>query len=114
MTTSTQTKYDLPLHETNIFYCCQPTDLCRSNQYRQTWHEPRCPCVLLLDVSGSMAEIVGESGQRLGYTVQQDGKTYDAVSGGVTRIALLNQGLKTYQSELVNDPLAAQRVARPA
>ena len=35
--------------------------------------EPRCPCVLLLDVSGSMAEIVGNAGQDLGYTVQQDG-----------------------------------------
>src|SRR6185369_11290395 len=40
----------------------------------------------------------------------QDGKTYDAVTGGITRIELLNQGLRTYQSELVNDSLAAQRV----
>jgi hypothetical protein len=34
--------------------------------------EPRCPCVLLLDVSGSMAEIVANAGQDLGYTIQQD------------------------------------------
>lgn len=45
--------------------------------------EPRCPCVLLLDVSGSMA------GQAM---VQ------------------LNAGLETYQTELLSDPLASQRV----
>ena len=48
--------------------------------------EPRCPCVLLLDVSGSMAEVIADAGTDLGYTVQQDGQTYRAVSGGVTRI----------------------------
>ncbi|MFO0852689.1 MAG: VWA domain-containing protein [Gemmataceae bacterium] len=72
--------------------------------------EPRCPCVLLLDVSGSMGEIVADSGRDLGYTIQQDGQTYRAVSGGVSRIDLLNEGLITYQSELTADPLAAQRV----
>src|SRR5436305_6769725 len=72
--------------------------------------EPRCPCVLLLDVSGSMAEVVTNSGKDLGYTVQQDGQTYRAVSGGVTRIDLLNEGLRTYHAELMGDTLAAQRV----
>ena len=72
--------------------------------------EPRCPCVLLLDVSGSMAEIVGEAGQDLGYTVQQDGQTYRAVSGGVTRIDKVNEGLRAYQTDLMGDSLAAQRV----
>ncbi|HEX4607247.1 MAG TPA: VWA domain-containing protein [Urbifossiella sp.] len=72
--------------------------------------EPRCPCVLLIDVSGSMAEIVGESGRDLGYTVQQDGQTYRAVSGGVTRIDLVNEGLRVYQTDVTTDPLAAQRV----
>jgi uncharacterized protein YegL len=45
--------------------------------------EPRCPCVLLLDVSGSMA---GEP------------------------IAQLNAGLQAYHADLLSDPLAAQRV----
>ena len=35
--------------------------------------EPRVPCVLLLDTSGSMAEIVGESGKSTGRTFMQDG-----------------------------------------
>lgn len=72
--------------------------------------EPRCPCVLLLDVSGSMGEVVSNAGKDLGYTVQQDGKTYNVVSGGVTRIDLLNEGLRAYQNDLMTDSLAAQRV----
>lgn len=72
--------------------------------------EPRCPCVLLVDVSGSMAEIVGESGKDLGYTVQQDGQTYRAVSSGKSRIDLVNEGLRHYQADVTTDALAAQRV----
>ncbi len=72
--------------------------------------EPRCPCVLLIDVSGSMGEIVANSGKDLGYTVQQDGQTYRAVSGGTTRMDLVNQGLRAYQADLLGDSLAAQRV----
>jgi len=72
--------------------------------------EPRCPCVLLLDVSGSMAEIVANAGQDTGQTVQQDGKTYRVVSGGTTRIDLLNEGLRSYHADLMGDSLAAQRV----
>ena len=45
--------------------------------------EPRCPCVLLLDTSGSM-----------------QGPPIDA----------LNQGLMTFKSDLVKDPLASRRV----
>jgi uncharacterized protein YegL len=45
--------------------------------------EPRCPCLLLLDVSGSMA---GEP------------------------ITELNEGLKAFRDELVADPLASKRV----
>lgn len=45
--------------------------------------EPRCPCVLLLDTSGSMS---GEP------------------------IAALNEGLRRFQEELASDTLAARRV----
>src|SRR5262249_33319065 len=72
--------------------------------------EPRCPCVLLLDVSGSMSEIVTNAGQDLGYTVEQDGKTYRVVSSGVSRIDLLNEGVRAYHADLMGDSLAAQRV----
>ena len=72
--------------------------------------EPRCPCVLLLDVSGSMAEIISGETTDLGYSVDQDGKTYRAVSGGVSKIDLLNEGLKAYKEDLAQDALASQRV----
>lgn len=45
--------------------------------------EPRCPCVLLLDTSGSM--------------------------GGMP-IAELNEGVRTFRNELLADPLATKRV----
>lgn len=45
--------------------------------------EPRCPCVLLLDTSGSMS---GEP------------------------IEALNQGLQTFKAQLVKDPMACRRV----
>src|SRR5262249_40157316 len=57
-----------------------------------------------------MAEIVGKPEKDLGYTVQQDGKTYRAVSGAVSRIDLLNEGVRAYQADLMTDSLAAQRV----
>jgi uncharacterized protein YegL len=71
--------------------------------------EPRVPCVLLLDVSGSMAEIVANAGQDTGQTVQQDGQTYRVVSGGTTRIDLLNEGLVTLKDTLAADTLASKR-----
>src|SRR5262249_13821304 len=46
----------------------------------------------------------------LGQTIQQDGQTYQLVSGGVTRIDKVNEGLRAYQTDLMADPLAAQRV----
>ena len=73
-------------------------------------NEPRCPCVLLLDVSGSMATVVANTGADLGYTIQQDGKTYNAVSGGTTRVDLLNEGLRAFAADLASDSLAIQRV----
>lgn len=45
--------------------------------------EPRCPCVLLLDTSGSMG----------GMPIQQ-----------------LNAGIEAFKQELINDPLATKRV----
>jgi uncharacterized protein YegL len=71
--------------------------------------EPRVPCVLLLDTSGSMAEIVANAGHDTGETVQQDGKTYRVVSGGTTRIDLLNEGLITLKQTLADDSLASKR-----
>jgi uncharacterized protein YegL len=72
--------------------------------------EPRCPCVLLLDVSGSMGEVVANAGQDTGKSVQQDGQTYRVLSGGTTKIDLLNEGVRAYQADVLSDSLAALRV----
>jgi len=57
-----------------------------------------------------MSEIVSGAGKDLGYTVQQDGQTYRAVSGGVSRIDLVNEGIRAYHTDLMSDSLAPQRV----
>jgi len=71
-------------------------------------HNPtnRVPIALCLDVSGSMLEIVGGEVQDLGYNYQQDGRTYRAVSGGVTKIGELNQGVRLFFDALKADPIA--------
>ena len=71
--------------------------------------EPRVPCVLLLDTSGSMATIVGDPGELTGQTVMQDGNLYNVASGGTTRIDLLNEGLVTLKEALASDSLASRR-----
>jgi uncharacterized protein YegL len=71
--------------------------------------EPRVPCVLLLDTSGSMAEVVDDCGVLTGETVMQDGELYDLVSGGKSRIDLLNEGLVTLKETLAADSLASRR-----
>jgi uncharacterized protein YegL len=71
--------------------------------------DPRVPCVLLLDTSGSMAEVVRDSGELTGQTVMQDGQHYNVVLGGTTRIDLLNEGLVVLKETLAADSLASRR-----
>lgn len=71
--------------------------------------EPRVACVLLLDTSASMNEVVGSFDHATGETVVQDGQMYNVVSGGKTRIDLLNEGLVTLKESLTADSLATRR-----
>lgn len=71
--------------------------------------DPRVPCVLLLDTSASMNEVVGDFDHATGETVMQDGQLYSVVSGGRTRIDLLNEGLVTLKETLAADSLASRR-----
>lgn len=57
-----------------------------------------------------MREVVENAGADTGQTYVEDGKTYRLVTGGVTRIDKLNEGLEVYQKDLLSDPLASQRV----
>ena len=73
--------------------------------------EPRCPCVLLVDVSGSMAEIVDPRRQDTAEGIQPGEKWYGVPGGNATtRIDLLNEGLRAYHADLMGDSLACQRV----
>ncbi|MFO0967913.1 MAG: hypothetical protein U0793_20325 [Gemmataceae bacterium] len=72
--------------------------------------EPRCASVLLIDVSGSMGEIVANAGRDTGQTVQADGRTYRIATSGTTKIDLVNEGLRAYHADMMADSLARQRV----
>ena len=53
------------------------------------------PVIFLIDVSGSMGEIIDETGmQKTGETVYNDGKLYRIANGGVSRIQLVNECCK--------------------
>jgi uncharacterized protein YegL len=71
--------------------------------------DPRVACVLLLDTSASMLEVVGAFDYKTGATEIRDGKRYDLVLGGKTRIDLLNEGLVTLKESLAADSLASRR-----
>ena len=73
--------------------------------------EQKCLCVLVLDVSGSMQEIVDESDvQYTGETVYMDGKKYNLVTGGKTKLDLLNEGLQDFYNEICHDDTTSQRL----
>ena len=73
--------------------------------------EQKCLCVLVLDVSGSMLEIVDESNmQYTGETTWVDGKQYNIVTGGISKMDLLNEGLRDFYNEICEDETTSQRL----
>ena len=73
--------------------------------------EQKCLCVLVLDVSYSMQEIVDRSNiQYTGETVYKDGKQYNIVTGGVSKIDLVNAGLKSFYNEICENETTCQRL----
>ena len=74
-------------------------------------YEQKCLCVLVLDVSGSMREIVDDSNVKLtGETVYVDGARYNIVTGGVSKMDLLNEGLRDFYNEICSDETTSQRL----
>lgn len=74
-------------------------------------YEQKCLCVLVLDISGSMNEIVDESNMvSTGRTVFIDGKTYNIVEGGVSKLDNLNDGLRSFYNEIETDDTTSQRL----
>lgn len=53
------------------------------------------PIFLLLDVSGSMNEVIDpETARRTGQTLVSDGKTWELVEGGTSKIQILNDAIR--------------------
>ena len=74
-------------------------------------YEQKCLCVLVLDISGSMNEIVDNTGvSYTGETVFVDGKQYNVVSGGTSKLDGLNEGLQSFYSAVRNDDTTSQRL----
>lgn len=68
---------------------------------------PRVPICLCLDTSGSMYEIIGGNYTYTGLTYEEDGKTYSQVTGGITRLDELQEGIKLFMNAIQEDDMAA-------
>lgn len=73
-------------------------------------YDQKCLCVLVLDVSGSMNEIVGGDVKYTGQQKMIDGKLYDIVEGGITKMDGLNQGLQDFYEEIYQDDTSSNRI----
>lgn len=74
-------------------------------------YEQKCLCVLVLDISGSMNEIVDDSNTfDTGQTTFVDGKMYNIVNGGVSKLDNLNDGLGTFYHDIEADYTTSQRL----
>jgi len=67
---------------------------------------PRVPVCLCLDTSGSMARIVRGETQDTGRTVFKDGKEWKVVTGGVTAIDDLTEGINEFVKAILSDEVA--------
>ena len=66
----------------------------------------RVAICLVLDASGSMSEVVEGTFESTGQTYYKDNQKWEAVTGGTTRLDLMNEGVKLFFDELVNDEIA--------
>ena len=66
---------------------------------------PRVPICLCLDTSGSMDAVEGEC-VATGETVFRDGKEWNLVTGGTTRLNELQEGIKAFYDSIREDEIA--------
>ena len=66
----------------------------------------RVPVCLCLDTSGSMGRIVGGDVQSTGRQEFRDGKLWNIVTGGISAINELTDGVKAFYEELRSDEVA--------
>lgn len=66
---------------------------------------PRVPICLCLDTSGSMGAVEGDCVQT-GQTVFKDGRTWNVVTGGTSRIEELQKGVEQFYKAIREDEMA--------
>ncbi len=66
----------------------------------------RVPICLCLDLSGSMNTVEGGSYKETGKTEMIDGKIYNIVEGGETRVAELQKGIELFFDAIKDDEMA--------
>ena len=66
----------------------------------------RVPVCLCLDTSGSMGRIIGGDTEEPGQQIYKDGQMWNVVTGGISAIDELTEGVKAFYQELRNDEVA--------
>ena len=66
----------------------------------------RVPVCLCLDTSGSMSRVVGGETQKTGQQVYKDGQMWNVVTGGVSAIEELTEGIRAFYQALCSDEVA--------
>ena len=66
---------------------------------------PRVPICLCLDTSGSMDAVEGEA-EATGETIFRDGREWNVVTGGTTRLNELQEGVKAFYQSISEDEIA--------
>jgi uncharacterized protein YegL len=61
------------------------------------------PVFLLLDVSGSMNEVIEGNFRSTGETIVDDGKTWNVVEGGITKMQILNEAVSKMFDSLARE-----------
>lgn len=67
---------------------------------------PRVPICLCLDTSGSMGRVVRGEVQNTGKSIYRDGQTWNVVTGGITAIDDLNEGVNQFFKDIRTDEVA--------
>lgn len=66
----------------------------------------RVPVCLCLDTSGSMGRVIGGDIKETGQQIYKDGQMWTVVTGGISAIDELTEGVKTFYQELRSDEVA--------
>lgn len=74
-------------------------------------YEQKCLCVIVLDTSGSMNEVVDDTNAvDTGQRRVIDGKEYSIVSGGISRLDKLQEGMEAFYADIEANDRTSQKL----